>query len=156
MTDECDHILKIVKFKYDLVDGDVKQSVETYGCTRCDITSPEPLYDVEKRNLEVKQKDHSKCDDTPCFGCKAKGLQLNTGDANSQKGMSNKKWDGELNAYRQARAEGIQPSGTSMQAITEARKASEVMGKAYDGDTMGPAATITKESVGTLKEIGAI
>jgi hypothetical protein len=155
MTEECDHIQKLVEFEYWLEDGDVKSRVKTYGCTKCDILSDTELYDIEQRHL-VKV-DHTKCGGPDiCFGCKAASLQLNTGDANHQKGMSNKKWDGELNAYRQARSEGIQPSGTSMKAITEARKASEVMGKAYDGDTMGPASSITKESVSTLKEVGAI
>lgn len=70
--------------------------------------------------------------------------------------MSNKKWDGELNEYRKARAQGIQPAGTTMAAIQEAYRASEVMGKAYDADTMTKADTITKQSVSSLKEAGAI
>ena len=91
-----------------------------------------------------------------CFGCKAKGLQLNTGDASSQKIMSNKKWDGELNEYRRARSQGIQPAGTTMAAIQEAYRASETMGKAYDADVMPPAQSIQKESVSSLKDAGAI
>ena len=63
-----------------------------------------------------------------CFGCKVLGLQLSPGDASSQKMVSNKKWDGELEAYRAARADGIQPAGTSMKKIQEARRASDVMG----------------------------
>jgi hypothetical protein len=147
---ECDHVTKVVEFQSKLIDGDVVESVKTWGCTKCAELSDRPFPSVD---VFI---DHSDCDKNPCFGHKAKGLQLNTGDANHQKSMSNKKWDGELNAYRQARAEGIQPSGTSMKAITEARNASEAMGQAYDGDTMGPAHTITKETAPTLKEIGAI
>jgi hypothetical protein len=67
-----------------------------------------------------------------CFGCKVIGLQMSPGDASSQKMVSNKKWDGELEAYRAARADGIQPAGTSMKKIQEARRASDVMGKAFD------------------------
>lgn len=66
-----------------------------------------------------------------CFGCKALGLQLNTGDANSNLRVSNKKWDKELQAYRDARAQGIQPAGTSMKKIQEAVKISNETGKAY-------------------------
>lgn len=147
---ECDHVTKVVDFQSKLVDGDVIESVKTWGCTKCPATSDKPFPSVD---VFI---DHSDCDKNPCFGHKAKGLQLNTGDANSQKSMSNKKWDGELNAYRQARAEGIQPAGTSMAAITEARRASEAMGSAYDADVMPATTAITKESVSSLKEVGII
>jgi hypothetical protein len=43
---------------------------------------------------------------------------------------------GELNAYRDARSQGIQPAGTSMKQIQEAHKASEVLNKPYDANTM--------------------
>lgn len=122
-----------------------------WDCVLCGIESSEPFREEEKVSI-----DHTHCDTDPCFGCKAKGLQLNTGDANSAKVMSNKRWDGELDAYRQARKEGIQPSGTSMAAVQEAYRASEVMGKAYDADVMPGASTIQKESVSTLKDVGVI
>jgi hypothetical protein len=100
--------------------------------------------------------DHTACDED-CFGCKARGLQLNTGDASSKKIMSNKKWNGELDAYRAARAQGIQPNGTSMAQVQAAVNASEVMGKAYDADTMStPAAVITKEAVKSLGPVGEL
>ncbi len=41
-----------------------------------------------------------------CFGCKIGTLELAPGDARKQ--IAQKKWDGELAAYRAARAEGIQ------------------------------------------------
>lgn len=155
MTEECDHIQKIVEWEYFLEDGDVKSKIKTWGCTKCDILSENELYDMNE--IHLVKIDHTKCGGPDkCFGCKAAGLQLNTGDANSQKGMSNKKWDGELNAYRQARSEGIQPAGTSMAAITEARRASEAMGKAYDADTMPATTAITKESASSLKEMGVV
>ena len=43
------------------------------------------------------REDHPE-DVEGCFGCKVIGLQMSPGDASSQKAMSNKKWDGELNA----------------------------------------------------------
>lgn len=66
-----------------------------------------------------------------CFGCKVSTLSLNAGEANSNLTMSSKKWDKELQAYRDARAQGIQPAGTSMKKIEEAVKISDKTGKAY-------------------------
>ena len=43
-----------------------------------------------------------------------------------------KKWDAELQAYRDARAEGIQPAGTSMRKIDEAKKISDHIGRPFD------------------------
>jgi hypothetical protein len=126
-----------------------------FGCTKCDWVGDDypPEIIVEK-----EPEDHSNCESKPCFACKVKSLQINTGDAKaaSGSGMTNKEWDNELNAYRKARAEGIQPAGTSMKAINEARRASEAMGKAYDSDTMINSKAITKESVSTLKELEQI
>lgn len=93
-----------------------------------------------------------------CFGCKGLSLQMNAGDAkaSNESGMTNKEWDNELKAYRHARAQGIQPAGTSMKKIREAMKASETLGKPYNADTMPQATSIHKKSVSTLKEIGAV
>ena len=81
---------------------------------------------------------------------------MNPGDASSQKMVSNKKWDGELEAYRAARAEGIQPAGTTIKKIQEARRASDDMGKAFDANTMGNSKIIQNNTVSKLKEVGAI
>jgi hypothetical protein len=89
-----------------------------------------------------------------CFGCKIGTLQTSTGDANSVKTMANKKWDGELQAYRDARAQGIQPGGTSKKAVEASLKASETLGKAYDGNTMPKANKITKKTAAVMKELG--
>jgi len=62
-----------------------------------------------------------------CFGCKGLGLQMNSGDA--KRDISDKKWTSELQAYRDARAQGIQPAGTTMRHVQEAHRASEVLGK---------------------------
>jgi len=70
--------------------------------------------------------------------------------------MSQKKWDAELSAYRDARSEGIQPAGTSMKKINEAKEASEKLGVAFDAGAMPAADKITKQSAKAMKEAGAI
>lgn len=145
---KCSHISRVKKWGF----NDDHDFIATlWDCVLCGIESSEPFREEEKVSI-----DHATCDTDPCFGCKAKGLQLSTGDANSSKVMSNKKWHGELDAYRAARAQGIQPAGTTMQKIREAEKASEVMGKAYDANTMTQASAINKQSVTSLKDAGAI
>ena len=89
-----------------------------------------------------------------CFGCKVQTLELNAGDATRD--IPDKKWTSELDAYRDARRQGIQPSGTRMNDIEAAHKASEVLGQAYDGDTMIKTKDITPKSVEIMKEIGQI
>lgn len=89
-----------------------------------------------------------------CFGCKVLTLELNAGDATRD--IPDKKWTGELSAYRDARRQGIQPTGTRMQDIEAAHKASEVLGQAYNGDTMIKTKDITPKSVAIMKEIGQI
>jgi hypothetical protein len=118
-----------------------------YGCTECDATSEEPFV---SNDVFV---DHTKCG-PDCFGCKAKNLQLNAGDA--KRDISDKKWVGELNAYKDARAQGIQPAGTTHKHIQQAYKASETLNKAYDANTMPTATNITKQTVEVMKEVGAI
>ena len=79
---------------------------------------------------------------------------MNAGDADSRRVMPNKKFNKELDAYKEARAQGIQPNGTSMAKIQEAVKASEIMGKPYDGNKMPPAKAIDKKSAAVMKELG--
>lgn len=62
---------------------------------------------------------------------RASNLEMSTGDANNGVVMSKKKWNAELNAYKNARAQGIQPSGTSMAKVQEAIDISNKTGKAY-------------------------
>jgi len=89
-----------------------------------------------------------------CFGCKGLSLQMNTGDA--KRDIPDKKWNSELQAYRDARAQGIQPAGTTMRHVQEAHRASEVLGKAYNADTMPKTKDITSKSAAVMKEIGQI
>jgi len=82
-------------------------------------------------------------------------VQMNAGDADSRRSMPNKAFNKELDAYKEARAQGIQPNGTSMAKIQEAVKASEVLGKPYNGNKMPPAKSINKQTAAVMKEIGA-
>jgi hypothetical protein len=61
---------------------------------------------------------------------RAKNLQLNP---NLSDTGSSKAWDAELSAYRDARAQGIQPSGTTMAKVREAVEISNATGVAYKG-----------------------
>ena len=99
-----------------------------------------------------KEKSH----ETYIECLQASNLQINTGDAGRAEGMSAKRWDGELKAYRDARAEGIQPAGTTMRQIVEAKKASDKLGAAYNADVMPSTDKITKSSVEGLKHTGDI
>ena len=129
------HKGKVVKDGYDLVDGQMIFKVELFGCTECDATSPEPWSDC---GVVDSNPDHIDSEDCPCFGCKARSLQLNPGDAASNKnGMSQKKWNAELNLYKTARDQGIQPDGTSTKLVQKAIDASNKVGKAYDANTGG-------------------
>jgi hypothetical protein len=118
-----------------------------WGCVLCDIVTEKPfLYE----DISI---DHTKCDED-CFGCKAKGLQLNTGD--TTRDIPDKKWASELQAYRSAREQGIQPAGTTRKHIEEAYSASAELGKAYNSETMPKAKDINKKTTEVLKEIGAV
>ena len=87
-----------------------------------------------------------------CFGCKGLSLQMNSGDA--KRDIPDKKWNAELQAYRDARAQGIQPAGTTMKHIKEAHQASEVLGRAYNADSMPKAGKINKKVAEVMKEVG--
>ena len=79
---------------------------------------------------------------------------MNAGDADSRRAMPTNKFNKELDAYKEARAQGIQPNGTSMQKIQEALKASDIMGRPYDGNKMPPAKSINDKSAAVMKELG--
>lgn len=94
-----------------------------------------------------------------CFGCKVMTLQLSPGDAASNiiaSGTTQKKWDSELQFYRDARAQGVQPESTNRKAVEKALKASEELNKPYDAGTMPKSQYINKETVAVMKEIGQI
>lgn len=144
----CEHISKVIEWGFT---DNHDYIVTKYGCVNCEETSPVPF---PSEDIFI---DHTKCGGPDvCFGCKAAGLQLNTGDAHHGKTMNNKKWDSELSAYREARAQGIQPAGTSMEKINEARRASDALGAAYDSNTMPGTNLIQNNTVSKLKEVGLV
>lgn len=70
-----------------------------------------------------------------CFGCKVSTLTVaycgvGGGDATRQR-----KWDNELAAYRDARAQGVQPETTRSKDISAAMHWSEKAGVAYSAET---------------------
>ena len=145
-----EHVSKVLQWGYKLVDGDMVPYSALYGCVGCDATSTEPFPD--ENNIFI---DHTTCG-PDCFGCKARGLQMNTGDANSQRNAPRKRFESELSAYANAKAQGIQPGGTSMKKIEAAYKASENLGKPYNGNSMISAEKITPKTATIMKEIGQV
>jgi hypothetical protein len=138
------HISKVLEWGF-TPEHDFKATL--WGCVLCDITTEKPfLYE----DISI---DHTQCDED-CFGCKAKGLQLNSGD--TTRDISDKKWTSELKAYRDARDQGIQPAGTTRKHIEEAYSASAELGKAYNSETMPKAKDINKKTTEVLKELGAV
>lgn len=124
-----EHISRILEWG---LDANHNFAAVKYGCTGCDATSDIPFDSYENESPHAHEKyTHG------CFRCKVETLQLSTGDAASNRGMAKKKWDGELKAYKDARAQGIQPAGTSMKAVREAVDKSDKAGKAFDANTGG-------------------
>lgn len=141
---DCDHISRVKKWG---MDDNHNYTVTLWDCLVCNIESDRPFV-----NKEYEPIDHSKCNYDPCFGCKAKGLQLNTGDA--ARDISDKSWNNRLAFYRQARADGIQPNGTHPVQVEAAYKASETLGKAYNAETMIRADKVNKGVSEVMKAIG--
>lgn len=142
---EHEHVAKILQWK---LDDKGNWIVAKYGCTKCD----QEFYE-KPASSGWSTHNHANYVEG-CFGCKAQTLQLSTGDANSGKAMSNKKWNKELDAYSDARKQGIQPAGTNMTQIRAAEQASETLGRAYNAETMPPAQAITKAHGDVMKEVG--
>jgi hypothetical protein len=146
---EHQHISKVLEWGFS---ADHNFEATLWGCVLCDITADKP-FEYEEVSI-----DHTACDDD-CFGCKAKGLQLATGDAAGNivnSGTTQKKWDKELDFYKQARAQGVQPEGTSRKSVEKALDASATLNKAYNAEKMPKATQITKETAAVMKEIGQI
>ena len=142
-----EHCSKVLEFGFD---EKMNYKAALYGCNGCDETSLVPFPHTEPEEI-----DHSNCGDE-CFGCKAKNLQLATGDARGDviaSGTTQKKWNSELEAYRSARAQGIQPNGTNRKQIEAAHDASERLGSAYDGNSMVQAKKLDKKTAHVMKEL---
>ena len=59
-------------------------------------------------------------------------------------------------SYKDARAQGVQPEGTSRAAVQKALEASEVLNKPYNGSKMPKASHVNEKTVEVLKEVGAV
>lgn len=141
----CSHIGKVLEWGFN-EHHDFKATL--WGCVLCDETSDRPLSYADE--VEI---DHANCDDD-CFGCKARGLILDTGDAS--KPVAKKQWESRLSFYKQARDQGIQPAGTQRVQVEAALNASANLGKAYDAGTMSVRADkVTKSVASAMKETGA-
>jgi len=125
---KCDHHTKVIEWNYELKDGQMDEYPSLYGCTKCEATSPKPFPSWESLN-----ESHDNCDEEPCFGCKARTLELSTGEANSRVIQSTKAHDKELGSYFDATAQGIEPISTKKKDIDAAVAISNETGKAFDG-----------------------
>lgn len=123
------HVPLILTWKLD-ENGDYKPGM--YGCTGCNYSGLEkPLDEVIEKENEHEQ--HTEYVDG-CFGCKAETLQLSPGDAKSgliDNGYTQKTWKSELDLYKQARKQGIQPDSTKRKDIEKAIDVSNKTGHAY-------------------------
>jgi hypothetical protein len=120
------HTAKILTWK---LDKDFNYTPGSYGCTDCSETFTE----APSNGSIVVEHTHTSYV-AGCFACKVGTLQLNTGDANGTRDMSQKKWDKELDLYRSARKQGIQPEGTTTAKIRKALDVSDKTGYAYGSD----------------------
>jgi hypothetical protein len=121
----CNHISKVLKWGLDDQSNLVAAS---WGCTLCNWESSEPH--IREDGIAHSHNQYVE----GCFTCKIKTLELGTGDANGAlvaNGWTNKKWDGELSAYRDARAQGIEPKSTKLKDIQEAVAVSDKTGQAF-------------------------
>ena len=72
--------------------------------------------------------------DCESYAACLRGKQNRVAYANSASGQdytAQKKWDRDLDFYKNTRAQGIQPSGTSREQVQRAVEISNLTGKAY-------------------------
>ncbi len=139
----CSHITKVLEWGFNETHDFI---VSLWGCVLCDATSDKPFKDEDA--VEI---DHTLCG-PDCFGCKAKGLQLNAGDATRD--ISKKAWDARLNGYADAKAQGIQPGGTTPEKVRAAYEASETLNRPYNAEKMPPAHKVNNKVAEVMKEVG--
>lgn len=118
----CDHVTKVLEWGVDQKSGDFH--IALWGCTNCDET----FTVLPDKPAEEKVEHVFDCE---CFGCKARSIRvaysgIGGGDATTQK-----KWDKNLDLYRAARAQGIEPVGTKPSQVMAAIKQSEKTGTAF-------------------------
>lgn len=124
---ECNHISKVLEWGVDdSIEANLK--VTLWGCTMCELEATEPFNHADELLHEHEVYVEG------CFACKVQTLQLSTGDANGSlvaNGWTNKKWQKEINEYRNAKAQGIQPTGTSLSKVRAAVDQSNKTGVAF-------------------------
>lgn len=72
--------------------------------------------------------------DCESYGACLKGKSARVAYCNSAAGLdytAQKSWDRELSAYKDARAEGLQPSGTKLHQVENAKRISDATGTAF-------------------------
>ena len=141
---DCDHISRVKEWGFD---DNHNFRANLWDCVNCGVESSTPF-----RGKEEEAIDHSKCNYDPCFGCKAKGLQLNTGDAGRP--VADKQWKANLKEYSDARKQGVQPQSTNVHAVRAAMEASTKIGRAYDANTMPRADKVTKSMASAINQVG--
>jgi len=90
------------------------------------------------REVEVACRTGCVTQDHQSYGACLRAASLRVGWAKSAQGLdytAEKRNESELQAYRDARAAGVQPAGTRTRQIREAMEVSEKAGAAYDAST---------------------
>lgn len=70
--------------------------------------------------------------DHPSWGACARAARLQVAPIANIAGA--KQWDAEIGAYKAARRQGVQPSGTTMKQISDAMEISQRTGKAFNAE----------------------
>lgn len=101
-----------------------------------------------------KTKDHAS------WGECARAARMQVGPGESAPAMywggkphDSKSWDGELNAYQNVRAQGVQPEGTTKDKVDAAVAVSERIGKPYDANTMPPTSALLANPQAASKSV---
>ena len=124
----CDHIAKVLDWGIRVNGTEAILSPSKWGCLSCDQTWDEsPSESLPEPSRDISEHLY----DCECFGCKARSIRVaycgqGGGDATAQK-----KWDRNIDLYRTARKQGIQPTGTSQSKVMAAIKQSEKTGVAF-------------------------
>lgn len=85
----------------------------------------------ERCTAGCRTRDHASYGE--CLRDKGVGTYL-AAPSRGLDGTAQKRWNHELDLYRQARREGIQPDGTTLNQITDAMRRSDTAGMAYGRD----------------------
>lgn len=92
------------------------------------------------------------------FGECARGARLRIGWAASASGLdrsADRAFDRELDVYKSAIDEGIQPASTKPESVYEARRISEITGSAYNSETAPPTGLLPdKRTIAAAQEVG--